>query len=680
MKAAPWALLVLLLCVACGGGGGGGTGSTGLTGGGGSTGGTLMDADQRQASITRARQQYVLLMPRTNPANRDAYIAAILQDPNFTSAGWSEAGDNFFAIFKDGVPFAILDNRPPDDNPNVTNLAGPTRVANVPINSTAHAFFSLGNAFQNHTANVEAMLETAGYSVKTGDAQLDTLMKEIKGDGVFYWNTHSGFFNQGTVNEQALITTMTESSPAKEKADATLRNLLANKVVCIAGATTDVNPNPVDENKNGTIDHEEQLVMKVVYAITPKFIETYMKFSPGSVVVQSSCTSGHASFVNAFHKAGANVYFGWDSVARPGRQMAVLIDRLIGANLYDPKPTPPLRPFDHTAVMTWMVANGLDFDGHSAHVKAYVKPGSLDAILKPSIRRMAVAEDTGRLTIRGSFGNPASEDRRVTMNGAELSIVSWSPEEIVCTLPATGPNSSGEVKVGVRGAEDPAPLSFRESNPVMLTEWSGTLTIIDRTSGSGLGNGSGVNEVTGTMVVKFRGDVHSYRDNPGQTPIEPTTAAFLSKPDSTLSYTSSGTITITGGDTTQTTTYSGSGTIPHAFNVAPIDTFYAAGLINVPAKQVKLKINFYKDEAFNNHTVLTTNSGSLSDDVMMPWTMDTGSEPFGSDITMTLNDDLTIAPGEVSTIGKFLADSGFIISWPKFTVKNAPLPNTPRSR
>lgn len=640
-----------------------------------------MDADQRQASIVQAQQKYVDFAPRSNPANRDAYIAAVLQDPNFSAAGWSVKGDNFFAVFKDGVPFAILDNVKPDPNPAVASLVSPTRLAQVPLNESAHVFFSLGNAFQNHTANMEAMLKNAGYSVTTGDAQLNVLLNDIKGDGVFYWNTHSGFFDKGTPRAKAVITTMTEASPDKEKADANLRAMIASGEVGLAGATTDYKANPVDENHDGKIDQEELLEMKVVYAITPKFIENRMKFAPGSVVFQSSCTSGDSEFVNAFHKAGASVYFGWDSVARPGQQMPLLADKLIGANIYSPKPTPPLRPFDHELVLAWMAANGLDFDGDGAHVRAYVNAGAANAILKPSIQRMAMEENTDRLIIRGSFGTPAAEDRRVTINGTEIPVVSWTADEIKCTLPVSGPNSSGEVKVGVRGADALAGLTYRESNPVMLTEWTGTLKIKDRTSGAAAGSGgSGAVEVNGTLLLKFRADIHSYRDKPDQAPIQPTNAAFMSKEDSTLSYIASGTVTISGGSVVSTQTYSGSGTIKHDFNPAPIDTFFAAGSINLPSHQVKLKLNLYKDIAFNSHNTLTTNNGAQSEDVDMPWSVDTSLPPFASDITMTLNTDFTIAAGQASTIRDLAPDSGYLITWDAFTVKNPPLPNTPRSR
>jgi hypothetical protein len=95
----------------------------------------------------------------------------------------------------------------------------------------------------------------------------------------------------------------------------------------------------------------------------------------------------------------------------------------------------------------------------------------------------------------------------------------WTPQQIICVLPRSGPGSSGETRVVVRD---------HSSNIVPLTEWEGrmdyTLT----------GHGS-LKEDYG-MPLRFRLDAHLFRNTPGETPHGPSEAVENSVGLTRLSY------------------------------------------------------------------------------------------------------------------------------------------------
>lgn len=516
-----WAVLALL--AGCGGGGGGGS-----TGGSGGISGELMDPQVRDAALTSLFAEYKRLAVRAHPERRQQFIDFVLANSAFKEAGWSEDGDNFWATFQDGVPFAMLDNEPPSEEGPSLSLPSRTRAA-VPKSKTAHVYFSKGNAFVDDTVAIEQMLDEAGYDAKKSSGQLQELMNDITSDGYFYWSTHSGFFEPKT-GKGPIITTLTVATPQLE-AQEPYKSMIKNGFLAIAGATTDWKTNPTDDNGDGTIDIDEKLVMLRVFSITPKFVETYLQFDENSVVVMQSCTSADKQFADAFVKGGAHVYLGWDAVVVGGHQMTIFTDRIIGANVMQPLADPPIRPFDANAVLAWMKSKGLDYDGYQAHLALVLKTGTKGGLLAPSIDRIEIDEgdfknDPNVMTIYGEFGpkDETNYKRELFIAGQPITITGGDSTTITANIPTSGLGSSGNVIVKVGG---------RSSNVVPITAWDIFLTNKHDDAYRGTA------KIQINFHLKFRGDVHKSRlsidGEPGGSIV-----TMEAKSDSTATWSASG--------------------------------------------------------------------------------------------------------------------------------------------
>jgi hypothetical protein len=130
----------------------------------------------------------------------------------------------------------------------------------------------------------------------------------------------------------------------------------------------------------------------------------------------------------------------------------------------------------------------------------------------------------------------------VLIGNTELAIKSWTPITIICELPRSGATSSGDIKVLSDGGHF--------SNVVPLTAWHGTATYTIEEAGS-------LKMVMG-FDFRFRGDIHGFRVQPGETPTEPG-LSYIQNLTTTGNYAFSGTFADAASRTT--VDWSGSGTL-----------------------------------------------------------------------------------------------------------------------
>jgi len=159
-------------------------------------------------------------------------------------------------------------------------------------------------------------------------------------------------------------------------------------------------------------------------------------------------------------------------------------------------------------------------------------------ILAPSIQSIDVDEQGGTLTLHGVFG---SKQDTVTVDDASVPVNSWSGTQIVTGLPTAG----GDVVVSVDG---------RKSNTVQLTDWKGTFTYVFQVE---------TLQEQFTWTTHWRGDVHTFRTQPGQAPPDRSPVQTFAATDSKCHFQNSGAIT---GSSGSTTTWSGSGDLPVTSN------------------------------------------------------------------------------------------------------------------
>jgi hypothetical protein len=280
------------------------------------------------------------------------------------------------------------------------------------------------------------------------------------------------------------------------------------------------------------------------FGITANFVRTYFRFKDNSLFMLEACLSANVdratSWLSAFNDVNLATFVGWEGlVASPDASESALLffDRLVGANSVQPILDPPTRPFDPEGVRKSLgakIATYYDPGNGEPPVKAYMKiPPRPTApfVGAPSIGTVSTDARKKQATAVGMFGkDPGASRRTVKVSGAEVPVVSWSEQAIVAELP---PGDGGDFLISVDGVD---------SNPVQLTEWRATFTqelnmwfAFDPTD---------VTNATGTFTIRFRADVHDYREQAGEAPIQQVLVPFEIEEGSTLE--GNGTATFNG--------------------------------------------------------------------------------------------------------------------------------------
>jgi hypothetical protein len=298
-----------------------------------------------------------------------------------------------------------------------------------------------------------------------------------------------------------------------------------------------------------------------------------MSFTNQSVVLINACfSSRNASFVNAFIRKGAGVYLGWSGKLSAGtayQSAPYFADRMLGANKYSNKESPPQRAFPYDLVLEDMAKKGLDTDSATGGKLQATKRAGLPypPIFAPSIRTVQMDEYEETLKLIGEFG---ADQPKVTVGGTERAPKSYSASEIVVPLPLTGAAASGDVIVEVRGVK---------SNARQLTEWSIPLKYswIDAYA-IGL-------KFEGTGKVRYRFDVGGYRLISGEA-LKYIPRGGAPTKDSALPVTGSG--SHTSGECTSTRSGTANYVSPTALNGAPGNILVSAFRIAGDTKQAAL--------------------------------------------------------------------------------------------
>ena len=229
-----------------------------------------------------------------------------------------------------------------------------------------------------------------------------------------------------------------------------------------------------------------------------------MSFAPNSLVYIDACNgSTHSFFRNSF--VGASVFIGWDNLAlytQIETTSQYVFDRLLGANLFD-IPDPKQRPFAYTDL-----SSDPDFGPNQKYGYSRSKRGTIAnlgffslkddfAMLAPSIKNFELDEVNETMDIHGTFGpDPGDGNRTVLIGDRNVVPEPWTKDKISVKLK---PEDKGEVVVKINDIE---------SNKVPLTDWKGEFIYTYKTLNPTL-----TQEVN--LSMHFRGDVHPYRDLPG---------------------------------------------------------------------------------------------------------------------------------------------------------------------
>ncbi len=437
-----------------------------------------------------------------------AIAAYMSTHPAYAKAGIDIATGSAWGWFRDGLPHIVAAGFDPGASPARRSAAppAPRSGAELPFAAQARLLhpFQENFAGQAHMDDMRSYLRSRGWNVVAtleGDATVTRLMG-TQGDGFFYINSHAGRIevDDAAEPEGKIYAVWTASLVDRDLATTFKADIDALRLVPMTARNGRVTPYPTP------LGEKEYWHTDTRYAFTYRFVRQYMSFVNESVAFINACfSSRNQPFIDAFHAKGAGVYLGWtDYVNGNGAAFtapAYFVDRMVGANRYPAKETPPQRPFPYDLVLKDMAKKGLDVDKLTGgRLVASAKAGlPFPPIFAPSIRSVRVDEYAQTLTLAGDFGQ---ERPKVTVDGVELGLNSWSATEIEATLPLKGAGSHGDVVVEVRGVK---------SNARQLTEWSIPLTYqwLDAADYRGV-------KLDGFGRVRYRADVAGYRLAPGE--------------------------------------------------------------------------------------------------------------------------------------------------------------------
>jgi hypothetical protein len=508
----------------------------------------LMDPAARMAAVSAVEDHMDSLLSLPTATFNQRVLSFIQGRPEFEASGIDPSGNNVWARFTDGVmymvagSFGALDDSlpgevlPPDTMPIAPPLtpeqrdalramrgstAKPAAFDDLPFSGRYRVIQTVGSAFQSAgttTSRLRSWLSANGY-VNAGSGASVEELRSIGDEGVIFYVGHGGAGVQPNGNLDYGIWSSNLANIGNVSAYA---SDLRNGRLCLLSA-------PKDTNAAGVAFAETH------YGITSRFISYYWwDLPPNAMVVITACASDSVgAFRSAIQAKGGPAYFGWTQTldCKGGCYAAeFLIDRLLGANKAFPRENPEQRPFDVSKVFADLQSRNFHVQPGGDGVNTFsttmrYHPGSSNfGLLAPSIQFMDLYAVTDTLTINGIFGEDPGDNGEVTVNGTQLTISSWTPTVIKCHLPVRGPGSSGPVIVQKKA---PNGSDFRKSNVVNISEWEGTFTQTREEEGT--------LKLTAAYDFRIRADIHSHRDEPGETPFKPITP-FYQEQDATATW------------------------------------------------------------------------------------------------------------------------------------------------
>jgi len=469
-------------------------------------------------------QQFHALPHKDRKADNQTMLTFLKSRPEIADAGISE-DSCIWGRFKDGRELLIVNNRNPNAHSRKASLlknhSHTTRALRngLPGSKKAVLLNGLGTCYVNVTEELSAMLTDKGYDVSIGEASVDRFL-HLRDDfpGVLFVSSHGGTA-QGT--EPYALWTTTEVNKTN---DAALATYLAEGSLRYMFAEQ-------DERPDGECEDAKH------YGVTTKFVQKYITCSANSLVYLDACTSAGAGGVmrSAWLRQGASLFVGWTRSVDSDFSVEAsqfVFDRMLGTNSFLPE-TDAKPPLDYQAVKTEMsthtprldlyteadnnvtVAVELVFIPNDPQFTNSTAPVGDLGLLAPSIQNLYPNRTDNNLKLIGQFGQNPSAEGQVTVDGTPLTVRSWEFNQIVCDLPASGPGSSGTVKVSVRGHTSngvslpasellisPAQVTLKRGQSQKFTatrtevQWSATGGSIDQNGNYTAGNTPGQYNVT----------------------------------------------------------------------------------------------------------------------------------------------------------------------------------------
>ena len=588
------ALFALLSFAACSGDNG--TAPTDDNGGGGG-GGTVTKAD---STWVEDMERFMDQMEQWAGESRDTIavraLAYIRGMPSVERAGITDE-TTVWANFANGFDLIIPNNRDPStaadtlvDNvstPSPKVSAAPRRIVvpagrgmtrafrvpssgrELPVSNQFRAVNAIGTCHINPLPVIKRLLRNGHYVDANPPAPTVAGLMNVRGDGVFYINSHGGpGFDRNQVAYYAIWT-------LDPLVTATLGNYRAM-----------VNSHELVGMVEYSNDAQGNCNSVMHYGITSTFVRNRMSFAKNSIVIVDACASASApafALRDAFGAAGASVYVGWTKSVTSGfayKAMKYLIDRMLGVNEITPE-DPKQRAFNIYQVRNDMEVRRQLVEEPANHTILTVVPLKDDfGLLSPSIQFLSIEDDgvQPRLIIAGLFGTDPGEGKRsVTINGTELGNVQWNPTEIHCDIPESGGNAYGTVVVKVGSGQ-----GARASNPVNITQWEGELTYERDDPG----------DQTATMSIKFRvlADIHDFRDEPGEPPFKTQVLFGPRGGDTSVHVTTGGKYEETIGNCTETWTFGQGGDLVTPFEGTPNGAWMYFGSVDTESHTLQLNM------------------------------------------------------------------------------------------
>lgn len=536
----------------------------------------MSDADRSAAFALVSAKESELRRTLDTTAYLQALAAYMATLPAYTETGYDLDSTTVWGRMADGRAHLIIDGRPVNREAASASASRALAAAQVeiPLSQKARLLHAFGEGFEGQ-ATVDAiggMLTSAGWSKRAGlegDASLEAL-RNVAGDGFFYINTHGGPW--GRVERSVVLPIIDKKLPN----DSPMFYALTSSTRW--GTANDADPAIADDLANwrlvyidadmGLRDANNQTIKEKCYGITAGFVQRYWTFAPHATALINACSSARtdklyaSAFIVEMQLAGIDTYLGWtETVSATGADRAAryAVDRLVGANVFMPE-APSQRAFPSDLVLADMRAKGTDFDpGHQATLVAKLRSNEpATHVLAPTIQTVQVIETLNELHLYGGFG---SERGTVFIDGTTPAIKDWQPTKIVVDLPPTGAGSIGNVLVKVRTLS---------SNVRTITQW-----VLPIAFDSTNQQDNPAQRITGSGTLRFRADVGSYRDKPGQPPIKPVIYAACTR-DSTLTLTASG----SRPDVLDPCTHTWSGSITYSGTPLATDPLPSAAIIS----------------------------------------------------------------------------------------------------
>ncbi|MCB1219065.1 MAG: hypothetical protein H7A35_06545 [Planctomycetales bacterium] len=622
----------------------------------GQSGGSGLSFEEHSAVLDAITEKIGNLNTETS-AEQDQELADFIGGlPNVEASGSFEG--NAWGRFSDGRCFIVCKNREPDmAGAQASSLElRDTSTVGVPASELADFFnsFGTGTVYHSPVEDLKGIFEDKGYTPFADPAYVSYL-KVVKNSGVFYIDAHGGTAVQRDDAHQYAI--WTDEPYTAENEVALGDDLDANRLLYMFAK-----------------DAAGNEVWK--YAFSDEFVSEYMTFSANSVVFINACNSGTATdMIDAFHTAGATVYLGWTVSVRDSdanEAAAHFFDRVLGANVLSRTENPPIRPFNYLDTLTDMYTRGVSIfypvkyppmvPKNQVFTKLIFSTDDGDEtsgfwLLSPTISNMQMSDQSGELFLQGDFGD---HEGVVTVGGEEVTVTQWDPVTLVCEIPDSGPGSSGDVIVYVRG---------HPSNVRQLTDWRGTFDF--------KAQGQGSLERSVSFDIHFRADIGDWRMFPATDPLLKGAFGFGPTPincandsygtvHSTGSYTDGGNNTTTWNDGTLTQLP------PHDPMNPQSNLILCTGVLDLVDMDLLLEL-----QAFGDYKEKLVDSGGTTLHDTYFGFIDDMDEYFGTGqgLLLTLNPDFSFAGDNLQKVD---GDFTYSLSWGPITVDTPPNPNSAR--